>query len=250
MVFHVVQVNDEEGFTYVMQHEDREVLTAAASFINELLEGQDYDFWFLMENLWWPGLNFLSPEDTLTVYLDTLQKLDLKEMTSYLGVVNIMNTSDTAKNSIASALAEQIHKNFNYVIKSSSENGYNATVTTEITTFDSDSILADYQEKLDKYLASADAVIDGSQKRYEKSFEILLNSINDNTVTTVNDVDFVLLNDGVSWKLQDEGNTLGNAIFGTLTDSPLETSDSEDENISADTDKQTDDNTSTESSSN
>ena len=99
-------------------------------------------------------------------------------------------------------------------------------------------------------MASADAVIDGSQKRYEKSFEILLNSINDNTVTTVNDVDFVLINDGVSWKLQDEGNTLGNAIFGTLTDSPLETSDSEDENISADTDKQTDDNTSTESSSN
>ena len=194
--------------------------------------------------------DILSPEDTLTVYLDTLQKLDLKEMTSYLGVVNIMNTSDTAKNSIASALAEQIHKNFNYVIKSSSENGYNATVTTEITTFDSDSILADYQEKLDKYLASADAVIDGYRKRCEKSFEILLNSINDNTVTTVNDVDFVLINDGVSWKLQDEGNTLGNAIFGTLTDSPLETSDSEDENISADTDKQTDDNTSTESSSN
>ena len=54
--------------------------------------------------------DILSPEDTLTVYLDTLQKLDLKEMTSYLGVVNIMNTSDTAKNSIASALAEQIHK--------------------------------------------------------------------------------------------------------------------------------------------
>ena len=43
---------------------------------------------------------------------------------------------------------------------------------------------------------------------------------------------------------------MGNAIFGTLTDSPLETSDSEDENISADTDKQTDDNTSTEGSSN
>lgn len=122
--------------------------------------------------------------------------------------------------------------------------------TSKMTSDDGDSILADYQEKLDKYLASADAVIDGSQKRYEKSFEILLNSINDNIVTTVNDVDFVLINDGVSWKLQDEGNTLGNAIFGTLTDSPLETSDSEDENISADTDKQTDDNTSTESSSN
>lgn len=80
--------------------------------------------------------------------------------------------------------------------------------------------------------------------RNDKSFEILLNSINDNTVTTVNDVDFVLINDGVSWKLQDEGNTGKCCIFGTLTDSPLETSDSEDENVSADTDKQTDDNTS------
>ena len=202
----------------------------------------------LIANLADPDI--LSPEDTLTVYLDTLQKLDLKEMTSYLGVVNIMNTSDTAKNSIASALAEQIHKNFNYVIKSSSENGYNATVTTEITTFDSDSILADYQTKLDEYLASADAVIDGSQKRYEKSFEILLNSINNNTATIINDVDFVLINDGVSWKLQDEGNTLGDAIFGTLTDSPLEAADSQNENISADADNQADDNASAESDSN
>ena len=29
------------------------------------------------------------------------------------------------------------------------------------------------------------------------------------------------INDGVSWKLQDEGNTLGNAIFGPLADSSL-----------------------------
>ena len=118
--------------------------------------------------------DILSPEDTLTVYLDTLEKLDLQEMSSYLGVGNIMNTSDSSRNSIAAALAEQIHKNFKYLIKSSSENGYNATVTTEITTFDSDSILSEYQSKLDKYLASADAVIDGSQKRHEKSLSLLL----------------------------------------------------------------------------
>ena len=188
--------------------------------------------------------DILPPDDTLTVYLDTLKKLDLKEMSSYLGVVNIMNTSDTAKNSIAEALVEQIRKNFNYVIRSSSENGYNATVTTEITTFDSDSILSDYQSKLDEYLVSADAVIDGAQKRYEKSLEFLLDSINNNTATIVNDVDFVFINDGVSWKLQDEGNTLGDAIFGTLTTSPLndsqseETSDSEsdDDSDNADTD--------------
>ena len=64
VVFHVVQVDDEEGFTYERKHTDREVIDAAAAFINELLDGQEYSFWFLMENLWWPGLTFLDPEDT------------------------------------------------------------------------------------------------------------------------------------------------------------------------------------------
>ena len=64
VVFHVVQVDDEEGFTYERKHTDREVIDAAAAFINELLGGQEYSFWFLMENLWWPGLTFLDPEDT------------------------------------------------------------------------------------------------------------------------------------------------------------------------------------------
>ena len=63
VVFHVVQVDGEESFTYQMKHMNREVIDAAASFINELLDGQTYHFWFLMENLWWPGLTFENPED-------------------------------------------------------------------------------------------------------------------------------------------------------------------------------------------
>lgn len=165
--------------------------------------------------------DILSPQDTLTVYLDTLKKMNLSEMSSYLGVASIMNTSDSSRNSIAEALVEQVHQIFNYVIVSENKNGYNATVTTQITTFDSDAVLSDYQSKLNDYLSSADAVIDGSQKRYEKSLDFLLESIRSNTATTTSNVDFVLVNDGDSWKLENEGNTLGNAIFGPLTDSSL-----------------------------
>ena len=165
--------------------------------------------------------DILSPQATLAVYLDTLKKMNLDEMSSYLGVLSIKNTSDTSRNSIAEALVSQVHQNFNYVIVSESTNGYNATVTTRITTFDSDAILSDYQTKLDSYIASADAVIDGSRKRYDTSLDLLLESIHSNTSTVTSDVDFVLINDGVSWKLQDEGNTLGNAIFGPLADSSL-----------------------------
>lgn len=162
----------------------------------------------------------LSPEDTLSVYLDTLKKMNLDEMSSYLGVVSTLTASDTTKSTIASALVEQVHENFNYSIKSSEISGYAAVVKAQITTFDSDAILKDYQSQLDEYLASPDAVIDGSQKRYQKSLDMLLQSIESNSATTTADVNFTLTNDGVSWKLEDEGSALGDAIFGTLTTAP------------------------------
>ena len=64
VVFHVTQVSYGESLTYEMRHSDAEVVDAAAAFINELLDGQDYPFWFLMENLWWPGLNMLDADIT------------------------------------------------------------------------------------------------------------------------------------------------------------------------------------------
>lgn len=64
VVFHVTQVSDEECFTYERKHSDEEVVRAAAALVNALLDGQGYTFWFLMENLWWPGLNFLDQEIT------------------------------------------------------------------------------------------------------------------------------------------------------------------------------------------
>lgn len=64
VVFHVTQVTDIESFTYQLEHSDEEVICAAINFINLLLDGQDYDFYFLMENLWWNGLNFLDEKMT------------------------------------------------------------------------------------------------------------------------------------------------------------------------------------------
>ncbi len=64
VVFHVAQVSDEECFTYELQHTDEQVIREAGELINDLLDGQGYSFDFLMENLWWPGLNFVDPRMT------------------------------------------------------------------------------------------------------------------------------------------------------------------------------------------
>lgn len=176
--------------------------------------------------------DLVPPDETLGVYLKTLQEMDVQQMSNYLGLDSILNTSDPAKNAIASALMEQFHSCFNYKITDTSVSGYLAEVQADLTTFDSDSILSQYEEELNTYLASADAVIDGSQKRYNKSHELLLDSIKNNTTTTTANATFHLTNDGVSWKLEDAGSELGNAIFGTLTASPVPEDAAGDENAS------------------
>lgn len=176
--------------------------------------------------------DLVPPDETLGVYLKTLQEMDVQQMSNYLGLDSILNTSDPVKNAIASALMEQFHSCFNYKITDTSVSGYLAEVQADLTTFDSDSILSQYEEELNTYLASADAVIDGSQKRYNKSHELLLDSIKNNTTTTTANATFHLTNDGVSWKLEDAGTELGNAIFGTLTASPVPEDAAGDENAS------------------
>ena len=194
-------------------------ITHSSSLENDLVGG-------LITYLSDPDL--VPPAETLTVYLKTLQEMDVKQMANYLGLDSILNTSDSAKNAIASALMEQFHSCFNNKISSTSVSGYLAEVDAELTTFDSNSILTQYEKELNTYLASADAVIDGSQKRYNKSHELLLDSIRNNQATITATATFHLTNDGASWKLENAGTELGNAIFGTLTASPVPEDSTED----------------------
>ena len=194
-------------------------ITHSSSLENDLVGG-------LITYLSDPDL--VPPAETLTVYLKTLQEMDVKQMANYLGLDSILNTSDSAKNAIASALMEQFHSCFNYKISRTSVSGYLAEVDAELTTFDSNSILTQYEKELNTYLASADAVIDGSQKRYNKSHELLLDSIRNNQATITATATFHLTNDGASWKLENAGTELGNAIFGTLTASPVPEDSTED----------------------
>ena len=166
--------------------------------------------------------DILSPEDTILVYLNTLKNMSAEELGNYLNADSIISTEDPAKISLAEALVKQVHSTFDYSIGETTVSGYTATVTANITTFDSDAILENYQKELDSYLASVDAVIDGAQKRYEKSYSLLLEYIEENTATKTVKTTFTLINDGASWKLEDAGTVFGQALFGTLSSSPVE----------------------------
>lgn len=64
VVFHVSDVSIEECYSCQWEHTDHEVVDASIELINLLLDGQEYSFEFLMENLNWPGFTFTKPEIT------------------------------------------------------------------------------------------------------------------------------------------------------------------------------------------
>lgn len=205
--------------------DDEEVweITRTHSLENDLVGGL---MTYLSDN------DILSPEETLTVYLNTLKEMNMEQMSNYLGAESILSTEDSDKNAIASALVELVHDSFDFEIQESTVDGYTASIDTVITTFDCDTILAEYQKELDAYLALPEAVIDGSEIRHEKAHNLMLESIENHPDLITVSTTFALINDGVSWKLQDDGQILGNAIFGTLSTTPLDSEETEEKSES------------------
>lgn len=64
VVFHAGSSTSREVFTYQFTHPDEVVVDALADIINQVLDGTDYSFYFLVENLPWSGMRFTNPEVT------------------------------------------------------------------------------------------------------------------------------------------------------------------------------------------
>lgn len=88
VVFHVSDVSVEEGYTYRWLHKNREVIDASADIINQLLDGRDWPFEFLLENQWWPGFTFTDPDDTARL----LDAVHFAKKGIMLDVGHLMNT--------------------------------------------------------------------------------------------------------------------------------------------------------------
>lgn len=163
--------------------------------------------------------NLLTPTETTEVYFSTIKKMTPEEMDNYLGLSDTLKEGDDDWQEIASALMEQIYKNFDYKILDAKEDGYKATVNTEIITFDSQKILSEYETELNEYLKTPQAVIDGQEGREKTSSDMLLEHIQNNTAVISSQLPMYLVNDSTGWKLKlDE--SIGQALFGSLISQP------------------------------
>jgi hypothetical protein len=62
VVFHVSHVELDHIYDWDFTYNDWDVLKAAAELANEVFGYEDRGVAVLFENLWWPGLNFMSPK--------------------------------------------------------------------------------------------------------------------------------------------------------------------------------------------
>lgn len=93
VVFHVCDVSIEESFTGKFLHSDEEVIDVSYKLINELLNGKDYHFDFLMENLWWPGLRLTNPAITKRL----MDGVNYKKKGIMLDTGHLMHTNEELK---------------------------------------------------------------------------------------------------------------------------------------------------------
>lgn len=231
-------VEIDSSVTLKKDSNDQWSIQRSYSLENDLVGG-------LMTYLSDPGI--LSPDETLSIYLDSIKNMDENQLKNYLGIDSLFTNNDTEKLSIANAIIGQIHNTFDYEIGKYEINGYTATVPAVITTFNSDSIIAEYQKKLDEYLATPEAVIDGATVRHQKALEYLTEAIRNNDKTTENEVVFHLINDGTTWHLEDNSTELGNAILGTIISSEYNDGLTNSDSVSESDDDESDDSDSDDS---
>ena len=90
VVFHVSDVSLAETVTGMRLHSDEAVVDAALAWLRAAVR-QEYRFEFLVENLWWPGFDFLRPEITR----ELLEGVPLRRKGIMLDVGHLMHTSPT-----------------------------------------------------------------------------------------------------------------------------------------------------------
>ena len=172
----------------------------------------------------------ISPGETLRIYLEALSKMDIEQMSTFLGLENLLHSEDAGKSTIAQSLLEQIHENYDFTVGEESIDSYKAAVPASIVTLDGDAVLNAYQEAMTEYMNSPDALIDGAEMREQKSQELLLEQIQNDPPLSESETTFYLTNDGSSWKLENPGNSLSDALFGKLAQEPArQTSDETDQ---------------------
>lgn len=88
-VFHVSEIATRELLKTTFHYTDAQVIQAACDVINQAMDGKEYPFEFLVENLWWPGFTMKDIEMTRNL----LDGINCKKKGIMLDTGHLMHTN-------------------------------------------------------------------------------------------------------------------------------------------------------------
>lgn len=168
----------------------------------------------------------MQPSEIVTIYFDTLKGFDSEQLNRFLALDELITGREDSARTFISAIAAQIMTYLDYKIVSEtiSEDRRDAVVEIELTNLDCHAIMEQYQAQVRAYTATSQALQDGYEVRVQKSYELLVKSLSENTASTVIPVSISLHNDGSSWQMELTPE-LSQALLGNFTAAYQQASD-------------------------
>ena len=158
----------------------------------------------------------LSASDVLSIHLDAMKELDGSQWADYLDINDVFATYNTDYYAqIDEAYAEQIAEYFDYEILKCTETGSTATAVVRISSLDMTSILQNYRSKLLAYAATTRSIRDDDVTFSNKTAQMLLESLQENTDSCGTDITMTIPNNGNTWSVSFSSN-FTNALMGDM----------------------------------
>lgn len=176
--------------------------------------------------------NLLTPEETLNIYLSTIRSMSEEQLLCYLNLKQYQNSNDPVISEFTSVIIDQVISDFTYDIKETIQEGYNATVHVDVTTFDIDAVIKDYTTRYQEYLKKPESLYAGTNGRLEEALNLMKECLEQSDATMTLSVPIQMINDGNSWTIQNP-EQIGNSIFGDLTSSLSSRLSNEDSNYNS-----------------
>lgn len=164
--------------------------------------------------------SLFSPSKVIAIHLDTLKSFDTEQLNRYLALDALFASGDSSSRTVVKAIAGQLLNCLDYSITSErlAEDGMDASVDLNLTSCDFSAAASSYQEQYTAYLASSQALEDGTEGRQAHACDLLVNCINTNTQTITTPVTIHLTNDGNNWRIP-QSDEMTAALLGNLEES-------------------------------
>ena len=165
---------------------------------------------------WLKSPYILSPEEIISLYMQSFASLDTDGWIRYLGVNDLFATGSSKYGTRADqAFFEKITEFFDWELEECDTSRDRAHAKVLITSINMEDVLTAYHEKLLEYAGTTESITSGSEELSDTTALLLIEALNEKASSRQYHTEIDLINDGTTWQPEDVSSLI-NAFLGDL----------------------------------